>query len=208
MSFHQQTVYRHRRQLISMENYRTRTSQRLLVLLILLMIGLSTIARQNVKSNYISLYIPEVVVDSALHKVLLQKAIPALKTINYRQFSWMVFSAKSFWAWNELDDLVGAVWAIREGKYDNQGLGFMPKGFCVIGDKTVFFDKNAAQYIEKKANGKVIVVKFNRDWTKRYWGDYDPSEIRIFQKQGDYKIMRMKVGGEWEECNNNDNVND
>lgn len=65
------------------------------------------------------------------------------------------FSAKSFWAWNELDDLVGAVWAIREGKYDNQGLGFMPKGFCVIGDKTVFFDKNAAQYIEKKRMGRL-----------------------------------------------------
>ncbi len=84
----------------------------------------------------------------------------------------------------------------------------MPKGFCIIGDKTVFFNKNAAQYIKKKANGKVIVVKFNRDWTKLYWGDYDPIEIRIFKRQSDYTIMRMKVGGEWEECNINNNVND
>lgn len=49
------------------------------MLILLLMIGLSTIARQNVKSNYISLYIPEVVVDSALHKVLLQKPFLRLK---------------------------------------------------------------------------------------------------------------------------------
>lgn len=207
MSIHQQTAYRHRTQLISMGNYRTKTSQRFLVLIMLLMLGLSTIARPKVKSKYISLYIPEVVVDSTLHKVLSQKAIPALETINHRSFTWMVFSTKSFWAWNELDDLVGAVWAIREGKYDNQGLGFMPKGFCVIGDKTVFFNKNAAKYIEKKTAGKVIIVKFNKDWTKRYWGEYDPIEVRIFQAQDNYKIMCMKAGG-WEEFNNNDNIID
>lgn len=208
MNFHQKTNNRHRSQLMSTENYRTKKRQRILVLIMLMMLGLSTIARPKVKSKYNSLYIPEVVVDSTLHKVLLQKAIPALEITDQSPFSWMVFSTKSFWAWNELDNLVGSVWAIREGKYDNQGLGFMPKGFCIIGNKTVFFNKNAAQYIKKKANGKVIVVKFNRDWTKLYWGDYDPIEIRIFKRQSDYTIMRMKVGGEWEECNINNNVND
>lgn len=83
MNFHQKTNNRHRNQLMSTENYRTKKRQRILVLIMLMMLGLSTIARPKVKSKYNSLYIPEVVVDSTLHKVLLQKAIPALEICDF-----------------------------------------------------------------------------------------------------------------------------
>lgn len=163
---------------------------------IVLILSVSAMAASQVrtKPGYTIRRVPEVIVDSTICDAL-QKAIPALEAYSYNPFTWMVFSNKSMYACDTTTNLVGAVWAIKDYKTDNQGLGRKLSGFCRFGSKTVFFSEEVGSHLKKKINGETITLKFTNDMTKVYWGEFDPYEVKIIDTRDGYKIRLMN--GEW-----------
>lgn len=94
-------------------------------------------------------------------------------------------------------NLVGAVWAIKNLKIDNQGLDSRLRGFCRVGSKTVFLGEDAESYLKMRTKGDTIVVKITNDITKLYWGEFDPYEVKIIRTQDGYKFRLMGRDGEW-----------
>lgn len=113
---------------------------------IVLIFSVSAMAtsRPKSKQKYTIRRVPEVIVDSTIYNAL-HKAIPALEAYDYEPFTWMVFSNKSMYACDTTTNLVGAVWAIKDYKTDNQGLGRKLSGFCRFGSKTVFLAKKSGR---------------------------------------------------------------
>lgn len=109
----------------------------------------------------------------------------------------MVFSTKSMYACDTTTNLVGAVWAIKNLKIDNQGLDSRLRGFCRVGSKTVFFGEDAESYLKMRTKGDTIVVKITNDITKLYWGEFDPYEVKNIRTQDGYKFRLMGRDGEW-----------
>lgn len=105
------------------------------------MLGLSATAKRSSESKYETYQIHEAIVDSTMYDLLLYKAIPALEAHHIDQpFSWMVFSNKSAYARDTTTNLVGVVWPIKCDRTENIALYYrMPKFFCKIGTKIVFF---------------------------------------------------------------------
>ena len=150
------------------------------------MLGLSATAKRSSKSKYETYQIHEATVDSTMYDLLLQKAIPALETHADKPFCWMVFSTKSAYARDTTANLVGAVWPIKCERTENTALYYrIPKFFCKIGDKTVFFSESLPS-VKMKENGGVIVLRYFKDNFIR--GAYDPSEGKIIRTQNGYKI--------------------
>ena len=157
---------------------------------IVLIFSVSAMAtsRPKSKQKYTIRRVPEVIVDSTIYNAL-HKAIPALEAYDYEPFTWMVFSNKSMYACDTTTNLVGAVWAIKDYKTDNQGLGRKLSGFCRFGSKTVFFSEEVGSHLKKKINGETM--------SKVYWGDFDAYEVKIIDTRDGYKIRLMN--GEWAE---------
>lgn len=197
MSFHQRTSNRHRMQLMSTVYCRNKTV-RYYFAVIVLILSVSAMAASQVrtKPGYTIRRVPEVIVDSTICDAL-QKAIPALEAHNSKPFTWMVFSNKSMYACDTTTNLVGAIWAIKDHRTDNQGLDHRLSGFCRFGSKTVFFSEEVGSHLKKKTNGETITLKFTNDMTKVYWGEFDPYEVKIIKSQDGYKIMLMYKDGEW-----------
>ncbi len=165
---------------------------------IVLIFSVSAMAtsRPRTKPGYTIRRVPEVIVDSTIYEAL-HKAIPVLEAYSYNQFTWMVFSNKSMYACDTTTNLVGAVWAIKDHRTDNQGLDQRQSGFCRFGSKTVFFGEEVGSHLKKKTNGETITLKFTNDITKVYWGEFDPYEVKIIDTRDGYKIRLMN--GEWAE---------
>lgn len=198
MSFHQRTCDQHKKQLTNMAYCRNKTVWYYFAVAIVLILSVSAMAASQVrtKPGYTIRRVPEVIVDSTICDAL-QKAIPALEAYSYNPFTWMVFSNKSMYACDTTTNLVGAVWAIKDYKTDNQGLGRKLSGFCRFGSKTVFFSEEVGSHLKKKTNGETITLKFTNDITKVYWGEFDPYEVKIIDTRDGYKIRLMN--GEWAE---------
>ncbi len=146
MSFHQRTNNRHRRQLTNMVYCRNKTVWHYFAIAIVLIFSVSAMAtsRPRTKLGYTIRRVPEVIVDSTIYEAL-HKAIPVLEAHRYNPFTWMVFSNKSMYACDTTTNLVGAVWAIKDHRTDNQGLGRKLSGFCRFGSKIVFLAKKSGR---------------------------------------------------------------
>ena len=140
MSFHQRTSDQHKKQLTNMAYCRNKTVWYYFAVAIVLIFSVSAMAtsRPRTKPGYTIRRVPEVIVDSTICDAL-QKAIPALEAYSYNPFTWMVFSNKSMYACDTTTNLVGAIWAIKDHRTDNQALDHRLSGFCRFGSKTVFF---------------------------------------------------------------------
>lgn len=165
------------------------------IVLIFSMSAMAT-SRPKSKHKYRIRRIPEVILDSTIYEAI-HRAIPALEAHNSKPFTWMVFSTKSMYACDTTTNLVGAVWAIKNLKIDNQGLDSRLRGFCRVGSKTVFFGEDAESYLKMRTKGDTIVVKITNDITKLYWGEFDPYEVKIIRTQDGYKFRLMGRDGEW-----------
>ena len=198
MNIHQKTSNRHRMQLTSTAYCRNKTVWHYFAVAIVLIFSMSAMATSRPKSKhkYRIRRIPEVILDSTIYEAI-HRAIPALEAHNSKPFTWMVFSTKSMYACDTTTNLVGAVWAIKAYKTDNQGLGRKLSGFCRFGSKTVFFSEEVGSHLKKKINGETITLKFTNDMTKVYWGEFDPYEVKIIKTQDGYKFRLMGRDGEW-----------
>ena len=198
MSFHQRTSDQHKKQLTNMAYCQNKTVWYYFAVAIVLIFSVSAMAtsRPKSKQKYTIRRVPEVIVDSTIYNAL-HKAIPALEAYDYEPFTWMVFSNKSMYACDTTTNLVGAVWAIKNLKIDNQGLDSRLRGFCRVGSKTVFFGEDAESYLKMRTKGDTIVVKITNDITKLYWGEFDPYEVKIIRTQDGYKFRLMGRDGEW-----------
>lgn len=198
MNIHQKTSNRHRMQLTSTAYCRNKTVWHYFAIAIVLIFSMSAMATSRPKSKhkYRIRRIPEVILDSTIYEAI-HRAIPALEAHNSKPFTWMVFSTKSMYACDTTTNLVGAVWAIKDYKTDNQGLGRKLSGFCRFGSKTVFFSEEVGSHLKKKTNVETITLKFTNDITKVYWGEFDPYEVKIIDTRDGYKIRLMN--GEWAE---------
>lgn len=173
-----------------MGNYQTKKLQHVCAVVVVLMLGLSAIAKQRPKSKYEIRHIPEVAVDSAIRYVLLQEVIPALEAHSYKPFSWMRFSSKDFFSGysDTTKNLVGAVWAIDDSRFENHNLYCFEGGFCKIGEKTVFFSDTTAPYVKKIRNPKYITIKYLNAKIVHIC-DFDPDVIRIVRSADGYKVI-------------------
>ena len=198
MNIHQKTSNRHRMQLTSTAYCRNKTVWHYFAVAIVLIFSMSAMATSRPKSKhkYRIRRIPEVILDSTIYEAI-HRAIPALEAHNSKPFTWMVFSTKSMYACDTTTNLVGAVWAIKNLKIDNQGLDSRLRGFCRVGSKTVFFGEDAESYLKMRTKGDTIVVKITNDITKLYCGEFDPYEVKIIRTQDGYKFRLMGRDGEW-----------
>ena len=187
MSIHQWMSHRHKKLLTNMESCRNNRLYYVYIAVITLILGLSATAKRSSKSKYETYQIHEATVDSTMYDLLLHNAIPALEAHHINQpFSWMVFSTKSAYARDTTSNLVGAVWPIGCERTENIALYYrMPKFFCKIGTKIVFFSESLPN-IKMKKNGSVIVLRYLKDNFIR--GAYDPDEGKIIRTQNGYKI--------------------
>lgn len=187
MSIHQRTSHRHKKLLTNMGNCRNNRLYYVYIAVIILMLGLSATAKRSSKSKYETYQIHEATVDSTMYDLLLHKAIPALEAHHINQpFSWMVFSNKSAYVRDTTANLVGAVWSIECEETENVALYYrIPKFFCKVGTKIVFFSESLPN-IKMKKNGSVIVLRYLKDIFIR--GAYDPDEGKIIRTQNGYKI--------------------
>lgn len=186
MSIHQRTSHRHKRQLINMESCRNNRLYYVYITVIILILDLSAIAKCPSKSKYDTYQIHEAMVDSTMYDMLLHKAIPALEKHTDDSFCWMFFSTKSAYARDTTANLVGAVWPIECEDTENIALYYrIPKFFCKIGSKIVFFSDSLPN-IKMEENGSTIVLRYLKDNFIR--GAYDPDEGKIIRTQNGYKI--------------------
>ncbi|CDE57547.1 unknown [Prevotella sp. CAG:873] len=186
MSIHQRTSHRHKRQLKNMESCRNNRLYYVYITVIILILDLSAIAKCPSKSKYDTYQIHEAMVDSTMYDMLLHKAIPALEKHTDDSFCWMFFSTKSAYARDTTANLVGAVWPIECEDTENIALYYrIPKFFCKIGTKIVFFSDSLPN-IKMEENGSTIVLRYLKDNFIR--GAYDPDEGKIIRTQNGYKI--------------------
>lgn len=186
MSIYQRTSHRHKRQLINMESCRNNRLYYVYITVIILILDLSAIAKCPSKSKYDTYQIHEAMVDSTMYDMLLHKAIPALEKHTDDSFCWMFFSTKSAYARDTTANLVGAVWPIECEETENIALYYrIPKFFCKIGSKIVFFSDSLPN-IKMEENGSTIVLRYLKDNFIR--GAYDPDEGKIIRTQNGYKI--------------------
>lgn len=186
MSIHQRTSHRHKRQLKNMESCRNNRLYYVYITVIILILDLSAIAKCPSKSKYDTYQIHEAMVDSTMYDMLLHKTIPALEKHTDDSFCWMFFSTKSAYARDTTANLVGAVWPIECEDTENIALYYrIPKFFCKIGTKIVFFSDSLPN-IKMEENGSTIVLRYLKDNFIR--GAYDPDEGKIIRTQNGYKI--------------------
>ena len=186
MSIHQRMSHRHKRQLKNMESCRNNRLYYVYITVIILILDLSAIAKCPSKSKYDTYQIHEAMVDSTMYDMLLHKAIPALEKHTDDSFCWMFFSTKSAYARDTTANLVGAVWPIECEDTENIALYYrIPKFFCKIGTKIVFFSDSLPN-IKMEENGSTIVLRYLKDNFIR--GAYDPDEGKIIRTQNGYKI--------------------
>lgn len=156
------------------------------ITVIILILDLSAIAKCPSMSKYDTCQIHEAMVDSTMYDMLLHKAIPALEKHTDDSFCWMFFSTKSAYARDTTANLVGAVWPIECEETENIALYYrIPKFFCKIGTKIVFFSDSLPN-IKMEENGSTIVLRYLKDNFIR--GAYDPDEGKIIRTQNGYKI--------------------
>lgn len=186
MNIHQKMSHRHKRQLTNMESCRNNRLYYVYITVIILILDLSATAKRPSVSKYDTYQIHEAMVDSTMYDMLLHKAIPALEKHTDDSFCWMFFSTKSAYARDTTANLVGAVWPIECEDTENIALYYrIPKFFCKIGTKIVFFSDSLPN-IKMEENGNTIVLRYLKDNFIR--GAYDPDEGKIIRTQNGYKI--------------------
>ena len=173
-----------------MGNYQTKKLQHIFAVAVVLVLGLSAIAKQKPKNKYEIRHIPEVTVDSAIREVLLQEVIPALEAHSYRPFSWMCFVPRDFFSGytEPTPNLVGSAYIIDNSRFENPNLYFFEGGFCKIGGKTVFFKDTAAPYVKRISKTKYITLKYLNARIVHI-ADFDPDVIRIVRSADGYKVI-------------------